>query len=103
MAFGKKNNGSSTTLSPPPEKNQTWIGAQLIVRAKGTNEITYRTFPFWTPTEKFVIEHAKQTNKQQGPDRTYWTHALFFCGVTDTARGLQHNFENYKEIKEVKI
>lgn len=77
----------------------TWYGVQYINRARGTQEIIQRSFPFWVPTIKFAIDHAKQTNKAPKHQRTFWTHLIVHAKLIETSEGAKKEAAEIEEIK----
>lgn len=95
-------------FSPKPKKKEiftkdeaNWVGMQLIQRTKGTNEIYFRSFPFWGPSEEWALKEAHRTNKLKAQDKTFWTHLLVFVEITETNQG--HTLKNKTEIKEIAL
>lgn len=66
-----------------------WIGLQFIQRARGTNEIIMRSFPFWGPTLDWAIHHAKQTNKLSKEEKSNWTHVIVHSQLKETPDGFE--------------
>lgn len=97
--FGNKH--TESTPKPNNIEPVTWTGMQLIQRVQGTNEIYYRSFPFWGPGKQWGIDHARKTNKAKGQEKTYWTHLVILSEFTENSKG--HKLTIRNEIEEVKL
>lgn len=96
MAEGN-NKKPNVTEDKPLELH--WYGMQFYVRAKGTGEITQRSFPFWAPSIEFAVDHAKKSNKLSKEERTYWTHVKLSVHIIETIEGSKIEKIEEKEIK----
>lgn len=81
------------------EPSLEWYGLQFICKARGSQEILQRSFPFWAPSVDFAIDHAKKSNKLAKEERTYWTHVVCHSRILETKAGSLNLVVDVKEVK----
>jgi len=93
----KSSAGSQT--AQPTDLYLDWYAMQFYCKARGTNEIVQRSFPFWAPSIEFAIDHAKKSNKLSKEERTHWSHLRIYQHIRETKDGAHELSHGDNEVK----